>query len=132
MHLKHLSRLSSFVLSVAFSINFLSYAIQPYVPPSIAEHSVSHSIQSCPSHSIQNHLSHVIHHITKSGNNEGTEKRCFCFNRRGIQNHSFTTFKPSIKALVGQYSVHLFSLGENLYKKEFSTNLSVRSPPTLS
>jgi hypothetical protein len=132
INLKRLSLLSSFLLSIAFSINFLSYAIQPYVPPSIIEHSASYSIQNCPSHSIQNHLSHVIHHISKSEKNEGTEKQCFCFNRRGIQGSSFITFKPSIKALVGQYSVYLFPLGENTYGKEFYSILSGRSPPILS
>ena len=132
MHTRYISRLVSFAFSIAFSINFLSYAIQPYVPPSVAEHSVSHSIQSCPSHSIQNHLSHVIHHITKSENGEGTEKHCFCFNRRGIQSGSFVSFKPSLKALTNQYSVYLFPLEESLYQNEFSKILSVRSPPILS
>lgn len=132
MYARYISRLFSFAFSIAFSINFLSYAIQPYVPPSIVEHSASYSIQSCPSHSIQNHLSHVIHHITKSENDEGSEKHCFCFNRRGIQIGSFVSFKPSLKALTNQYSVYLFPLEESPYQNEFSKILSVRSPPLFS
>ncbi len=127
MYARYVPRLFSFVFSIAFSINFLSYAIQPYVPPSLVQHSASYSIQSCPSHSIQSHLSHVIHHITKSENGEGTEKHCFCFNRRGVQNSSSITFKPSAKALMDEFFVYLFSVEESLYKKEFYKNLSLQS-----
>lgn len=132
MHTKYLSRLFSFAFSIAFSINFLSYVIQPYVPPALIEHSASYSIQNCPSHSIQNHISQIVYHLTKSGNDEGSEKHCFCLNRRGIQSSQFVTFKPSIKALIDQYSVYLFPLEESLYKKEIYVNLSVRSPPVFS
>lgn len=131
MHLKTLSRIITLGFSVTLAINFLLYAIQPYVPPSIAQHSKAYSIQNCPSHSIQNHLSHVIHLITQSRNDEGTEKHCFCFNRRGIQSSSFTTFNPSITGPVDEYEVYSFALQESPYASECNKNLSVRSPPIL-
>ena len=131
MHLKSLSRIITFGFSVTLAINFLLYAIQPYVPPSIAQHSKAYSIQNCPSHSVQNHLSQIIHLITQSRNDEGTEKHCFCFNRRGIQSSSFITFNPSITGPVDEYEVYSFALEESLCAGACNKNLSVRSPPIL-
>lgn len=129
MRLKLLIRTIPFVISIVLSCIFILYSIQPYVTPS-SHHSLSYSIQHCPSHAVQNPLSYIIHHINKSENENGTKKHCFCFTQT-VQRHSFITFKSSIKPLLDKYVLTFpLPLDENPYLEEFYTRLSVRSPPS--
>lgn len=120
-------RILSFVLSIVFSSYFIFYSIQPYFPRSI-QYSASYSILDCPSHSIHNFLSCTVHHITKSGDKDGTEKHCFCF-PRSCHNSTSIVFKSSTNVLVGKYTTYLFPLEEDFYLRDFYTKLSCRSPP---
>ncbi len=131
MRVKKLPRILTLVFSTFLSINFLVYAVQPYVPPSLIQHSASYSIVNCPSHSVQNPLSHLIQHIGKSDNQEGTEKHCYCFGRRGVQGSSFIVSKPAVNFLRNEHKAYLLQQDENPYLKDLYEYLSVRSPPTL-
>ncbi len=130
MQLNPQARISAFVFSIVLSINFVLYSIQHYLPPSI-KNSVSYSILDCPSHSTQNSLSHIIHHIDKSEGEEGTEKRCLCFTCCCVQRSLFTIVKPSINVLIDRYITYLFPFDENPYLIESYTNQLIRSPPIL-
>ena len=132
MRLNLLARVSASVFSIFLSTIFISHSIQPYVPPSI-QNSISYSIVNChcPLYAIQISVSHLIHYISKSKGEEGTEKHCFCFNC-SIQRSSFIIVKPSINFLIDEYRAYLFALDQNLPLKEFYKNISIRSPPMLS
>jgi len=131
MRMKKLPRILTSVFSTVISINFLVYAVQPYVPPSLIQHSASYSIVNCPSHSSQNSLSQIVQRIGKSEDDSGTEKQCYCFGRRSIQRSSFIVSKPAVNFLRNEHKVYLLQQDENPYSKDFYSYLSVRSPPTL-
>src|SRR3990170_7806440 len=117
------------VLTILLSINFIFFSFQHYIPPSF-QNSVSYSILNCPSHSNQNLLLYIILHITNSEGEEGNEKLCLCFPCCN-QRLPFVIFKPLTNLSLDEYIICLFPLDENPYLKEFYTNLSVRSPPSL-
>jgi len=117
------------VLTIFLSINFIFFSFQHYIPPSF-QNSVSYSILNCPSHSNQNLLLYIILHISNSEGEEGNEKLCLCFPCCN-QRLPFVIFKPLTNLSLDEYIICLFPLDENPYLKEFYTNLSVRSPPSL-
>ena len=117
------------VLTIFLSISFIFFSFQHYIPPSF-QNSVSYSILNCPSHSNQNLLLYIILHISNSEGEEGNEKLCLCFPCCN-QRLPFVIFKPLTNLSLDEYIICLFSLDENPYLKEFYTNLSIRSPPSL-
>ena len=129
MRLNLLRYILSSVLTIFLPINFIFFSFQHYIPPSF-QNSVSYSILNCPSHSNQNPLSYIILHLSISEGEEGNEKLCLCFSYCN-QRSPFVIFKPLTNLSLDEYIICLFPLDENPYLKEFYTNPSLRSPPSL-
>jgi len=129
MQLSSLNRVLAFSFLIVLSVNFISYSVQPY-PPSSIRGSTSYSISHCPSHSVRYPVSHAVHHSGKSEDKKDKKGCCPCF-FCCIHRSLFAIYRPSVNLSIDRDMTYLPPFDEDVYLEDFSTNLSIRSPPIL-
>ncbi len=116
-----------FLLSIILGLDLLSYTVQPYIPPS-DKHSLSYSIESCPSHRNQNPISELVLFFIKSDKIEGEQKNCFCFTCT-CGRSSFIFLKPSVDLCIDNYQTYLLPSKFKPRVEYLIGCTSCRSPP---
>lgn len=115
------------LFSIILGLNFLSYTVQPYIPPS-DKHSLSYTVDSCPSHTNRNPISEFVLFSTKSDKYEGSQKRCFCYTCDCGRSSSLFV-KPSVNLSIDKYLTYLFPLQIKPCLKDLASCITIRSPP---
>jgi hypothetical protein len=116
-----------FLLSTILGLDLLSYTVQPYIPPS-DKHSLSYTVESCPSHRNQNPVSELVLSFIKPDKAEGEQKNCFCFTCT-CRRSSFIFLKSSVELSIDNYRGYLLPNKFNPLVKYFVGCTSSRSPP---
>ena len=120
-------RIVSFISSLILGLNLLSYTAQPYIPSS-SEHSLSYTVENCPSHKNRNPASRLIQIFLKKDRDEGRQKHCFC---SACDYGRFYFIKPSTDLLIERPFSTRSSLENITCLKSLITHLSIRAPPFL-
>jgi hypothetical protein len=119
----------SFLFSIILGLNLLSYTVQPYIPPS-GKHSLSYTVENCPSHKNRNPVSRLIQVFIKSDKDEGSQKHCFC-STCNIERSSFIVVKSSVNLIMHEYLTCLLPSENKPYLQDLISSLFIRSPPIL-
>lgn len=116
-----------FLFSIILGLDLLSYTVQPYIPPS-DKHSLSYTVESCPSHRDQNPVSGLVLSFTKSDKDEGSQKHCFCYTCNCGRSSSLF-LKPSVNLSIDNYLTYLLPLQIKPCLKDLTSCIAIRSPP---
>ena len=116
-----------FLVSAILALDLLSYAVQPYIPPS-DKHSLSYTVESCPSHRNQNPISKFVLFFMKSDKDEGEQKNCFCFTCT-CERSSSLFIKPSVDLFIDNYQTNLLPINIKPRLKYLVGCTPCRSPP---
>lgn len=116
-----------FLLSIILSLDLLSYTVQPYIPPS-DKHSLSYSLESCPSHRNQNTISELVLFFIRPDMDKGEQKSCFCFTCT-CGRSSFIFLKPVVDLCIDNHRTYLLPSKYNPRVKYLIRCTSCRSPP---
>jgi hypothetical protein len=116
-----------FLFSIILGLNFLSYTVQPYIPPS-DKHSLSYTVESCPSHTNRNPISELVLFFTKSDKYEGSQKHCFCYTCN-CGRFSFLFLESSVSLSIDNYLTYLFTPQIKPCLKDLNSCIAIRSPP---
>jgi hypothetical protein len=116
-----------FLLSTILGLDLLSYTVQPYIPPSDM-HSLSYTVESCPSHRNQNPVSELVLSFIKPDKAEGEQKNCFCFTCT-CGRSSFIFLKSSVELSIANYQSYLLPNKFKPRVKYFLGWTPSRSPP---
>ncbi len=116
-----------FLFSIILGLDLLSYTVQPYIPPS-DKHSLSYTVESCPSHRNQNPVSELVLFFKKPDKTDGEQKNCFCFTCN-CGRSSFIFLKPSVILSKDNYFTYLLPLQIKACLKNLTSCIAIRSPP---
>ncbi len=116
-----------FLLSIILGLDLLSYMVQPYIPPS-DKHSLSYTVENCPSHRNRNPISQLALIFIKSDMDEGGQKHCFCYTCN-CGRVSFLFVNPSLNLSIDDYLTCLLPLEIKPSSKDLTGCIAVRSPP---
>ena len=116
-----------FLFSIILGLDLLSYTVQPYIPPS-DKHSLSYTVESCPSHRNGNPISELALFFLKSDKDEGGQKHCFCF-ACNCRNFSFLFVKPSVNLSAVKRLIYPLPLEIEPCFKDLTSCIPIRSPP---
>jgi hypothetical protein len=117
----------SFLFSIILGVNLLSYTVQPYVPPS-DKHSLSYTVESCPSHTNRDPISELVLFFTKSEKYDASQKHCFCYTCN-CERFSFLFIKSSVNLSIDDYLTYVLPLQINPCLKDLTSCIAIRSPP---
>ena len=119
----------SLLFSIILGLNLLSYTVQPYIPPS-DKHSLSYTVESCPSHTNRNPISELVLFFKKSDKDDASQKHCFCYTCN-CERFSFLFLKPSVNLSIDNYLTYLFSPQIKPCLKDLRNCIAIRAPPRL-
>ena len=116
-----------FLFSIILGLDLLSYMVQPYIPPS-DKHSLSYTVENCPSHRNRNAISQLALIFIKSDMDEGGQKHCFCYTCN-CGRVSFLFVNPSVNLSIDKYLTYLLPLQIKPCLKDITSCIAIRSPP---
>lgn len=129
MQVSQIPKILFFLFSVILGLNLLSYTVQPYIPSS-SEHSLSYTVENCPSHRNGNEIPELVLFFIKSHRDDGNQKHCFCYTCN-YERFSSLFVKPFIDLIIANYVTKYSPFENDPSLNDLTGHLLIRAPPIL-